>query len=79
MTNFKSRPDLERSVQGGSQNNDQAIGLQLLVEVCLQTKLLSEILVETKKVRNKLWNIEDCLSSPQSDHRDRTPEYEVQN
>ncbi len=74
MSSFISPKDLEKSERGSTQiTKPPDIGLGMFFELSRQTQLLEQLLVETKRVKNKLWNIEDVLSQPHNE-----PEYQTE-
>lgn len=81
MSSFSKsdKVDLENGRQGVLPNSTrdelQAYGLGplMLYELRALREILSVSNVELKKIRNKLWNIEDVLGNPKNE-----PEYEVE-
>ncbi len=74
MSSYKSPEDLEKKgLETYPINKPADISLGLYMEIARQTQLLEAILIETKRVKNKLWNIEDCLQTPRNE-----PEYNVE-
>ncbi len=76
MSSYQSPVDLEKQGQGALASSEirkpSDIGLGMYFEITRQTQLIEQSLAELKKIRNKLWNIEDVLSTKPE------PEFEVE-
>ncbi len=73
MSSYQSPTDLEKQAQGPPPSISHSLSLDMYVQMCRQTSLLENILVETKRIKNKLWNIEDVLTASST-----VPEYRTE-